>query len=90
MSFLSAGRHIEFESTVVRLEGGPGRWHVVTQDAAGHEVDRGFYDAVAICSGAHQAVHVPQIRGLDGFQGQARCGARYMAVARWCIASGRT
>lgn len=63
-------RYISFNTTVVSVEGGPGRWHVVVQDAAGHQVDKGIYDAVAICSGAHQAIHKPNIPGLEDFQGE--------------------
>lgn len=63
-------RHISFNMTVASVEGGPGRWHVVTQDAAGHLLDRGIYDAVAVCSGAHQAINKPTLPGLESFKGE--------------------
>jgi len=63
-------RYISFSTTVVSVEGGPGHWRVVVQDAAGHQLDKGIYDAVAICSGAHQAIHKPSIPGLENFKGE--------------------
>lgn len=62
-------RHITLRTSVLILEGGPGAWHVVVQNAAGETIDKGLYDAVAVCSGAHQAVNWPNIPGLASFPG---------------------
>eukprot|EP00913_Durusdinium_trenchii_P030113 g28218.t1 len=85
-------RHISFNMTVASVEGGPGRWHVVTQDAAGHLLDRGIYDAVAVCSGAHQAINKPTLPGLESFKGEASGKDRgvvcFMAVCMPCVVVG--
>ncbi|CAJ1335282.1 unnamed protein product [Effrenium voratum] len=63
-------RYISFSTAVASVEGAPGQWRVTTQDASGQLVDRGVFDAVAVCSGAHQAVNQPSFPGIDSFKGQ--------------------
>jgi len=70
-------RHISFRTTVLSVTGVPGKWHVVVQDAAGAAVDKGFYDAVAVCSGAHQAINQPQLPGLETFTGDVSHSSSY-------------
>eukprot|EP00931_Biecheleriopsis_adriatica_P060948 TRINITY_DN3661_c0_g1_i1.p1 TRINITY_DN3661_c0_g1~~TRINITY_DN3661_c0_g1_i1.p1 ORF type:complete len:575 (-),score=81.07 TRINITY_DN3661_c0_g1_i1:67-1791(-) len=62
-------QHIHFGATVLEVRGEPGQWQVKVMLVDGSVVDH-IYDAVAVCSGAHQAVNQPNIPGLDTFTGQ--------------------
>lgn len=62
-------RHVSFGHGVASLSGGPGKWHVSVQLPDGQVVDKGFYDAVAVCSGAHQGVNMPSFEGAETFRG---------------------
>eukprot|EP00930_Biecheleria_cincta_P085043 TRINITY_DN74463_c0_g1_i1.p1 TRINITY_DN74463_c0_g1~~TRINITY_DN74463_c0_g1_i1.p1 ORF type:complete len:592 (+),score=84.60 TRINITY_DN74463_c0_g1_i1:39-1778(+) len=70
-------RHVTFNTMVHCLEGEPGRWHVVVQNAAGELQDKGIFDAVAVCSGAHQAINQPQFPGWDSFTGEVTHSSSY-------------
>mmetsp|Transcript_94900 Transcript_94900/g.267965 ORF Transcript_94900/g.267965 Transcript_94900/m.267965 type:complete len:571 (-) Transcript_94900:61-1773(-) len=85
-------RHISFGTTVQSIEGEPGRWHVVVKGADGREVDRGYYDFVAVCSGAHQGINIPDLPGLDSFSGKVVHSSTYKNNAEFvgkdCVVIG--
>jgi len=85
-------RHISFGTTVLSVAGAPGRWHVIVQCQNGEVEDKGFYDAVAVCSGAHQAVNRPEIPGLETFTGQVSHSSTYKNnapfVGKDCVCVG--
>jgi len=85
-------RHIAFDTTVASVAGAPGRWHVIVQAAGGEVVDKGLYDAVAVCSGAHQAVNQPKLPGLESFAGEVSHSSTYKNntpfVGKDCVCVG--
>mmetsp|Transcript_109901 Transcript_109901/g.342597 ORF Transcript_109901/g.342597 Transcript_109901/m.342597 type:complete len:573 (-) Transcript_109901:154-1872(-) len=85
-------RHIAFGTVVTSVAGGPGCWHVIVQTGSGEIVDKGVYDAVAICSGAHQAVNQPQFPGMETFTGQVSHSSTYKNnapfVGKDCVCVG--
>jgi len=70
-------RHISYSTVVLSVSGGPGLWNVVVQGPDGEASDRGFFDAIAVCSGAHQAVNQPNIPGLETFSGEVLHSSSY-------------
>jgi dimethylaniline monooxygenase (N-oxide forming) len=70
-------KHIAFHTKVLSVQGEPGKWHVVVQDQNGKVIDKGFYDAVAVCSGAHQALNEIIFPGMDNFGGQVSHSSTY-------------
>eukprot|EP00931_Biecheleriopsis_adriatica_P060950 TRINITY_DN3661_c0_g2_i1.p1 TRINITY_DN3661_c0_g2~~TRINITY_DN3661_c0_g2_i1.p1 ORF type:complete len:585 (-),score=94.66 TRINITY_DN3661_c0_g2_i1:164-1918(-) len=68
--------HIYFGTTVREVAGEPGRWQVKVEQEDGTVIDR-LYDAVAVCSGAHQAINQPSLPGLDTFTGEVVHSSAY-------------
>mmetsp|Transcript_64211 Transcript_64211/g.165278 ORF Transcript_64211/g.165278 Transcript_64211/m.165278 type:complete len:574 (+) Transcript_64211:60-1781(+) len=85
-------RHVTFRTSVLCVEGEPGKWHVVVQTSGAEPVDMGYYDVVAVCSGTHQAEHIPNIPGIEGFTGKMLHSGEYKNNARFagkdCVVVG--
>lgn len=85
-------RHISFNTAVTSVAGAPGRWHVIVQSEGGEVVDKGLYDAVAVCSGAHQAINQPSFPGAETFAGQVSHSSTYKNnkpfVGKDCVCVG--
>jgi len=85
-------RHIKFGTSVLSVDGAPGKWHVVVQDQSGRPVDMGHYDVVAVCSGTHQAPHIPEIPGIETFTGKMIHSSDYKNnerfVGKECVVVG--
>lgn len=85
-------KHICFGTTVHSIEGMPGRWQVTVRTSDGGVVDKGFYDAVAVCSGAHQAVSMPRFSGVESFMGTVIHSSQYKNnadfVGKDCVCVG--
>lgn len=63
-------KHIKFHTTVLSVDGEPGRWRVFAQTNGQDPVDMGYYNAVAVCCGAHATKKEPGIPGLETFTGK--------------------
>eukprot|EP00933_Yihiella_yeosuensis_P061914 TRINITY_DN64784_c0_g1_i1.p1 TRINITY_DN64784_c0_g1~~TRINITY_DN64784_c0_g1_i1.p1 ORF type:complete len:585 (+),score=83.02 TRINITY_DN64784_c0_g1_i1:77-1831(+) len=85
-------RHIRFNTKVLSVEGEPGRWHVIIEAPTGEAIDKGFYDAVVVCSGTHQAANQPKFPGLETFTGQVVHSSAYKNnlpfVGKDCVVVG--
>lgn len=56
-------------------------WRVTVQDQAEGATQVHHVDAVAVCSGLHRVAHVPQLPGLERFEGQVLHSANYKSPA---------
>jgi len=72
-------QYIQFNSQVLKvrmIDGGHNGYEIIVSDAEGNEVVE-RYDALAVCKGSHQTPSIPNVEGLDDFEGKVLHSAQY-------------
>jgi cation diffusion facilitator CzcD-associated flavoprotein CzcO len=73
--------HVRFGHEVVHVGQLDDRWRVIATDRGCGDESTEVFDAVAVCSGIHRVPSIPELPGLDGFEGQILHAAYYKGPA---------
>ena len=73
----SLGDFITFDIKVIGVEKRDREYQVTTRNMKTQEVQRVNFDAIALCTGTHQVKNVPEIPGLQTFDGNVIHSSEY-------------